>query len=539
MIQNRVLMVGLDGFDISFAEQLIDEGALPNIARLRLRSARFDLDHGLDKYSGLAWEHVSAGLAPSDGARWSALTFDPATYAVRQDPTTSTPFMAALSARTVVLDVPYCDLALAPQVLGVTSWGSHDPGVLPASRPAGLREELAGRFGPYPATEWIYGFCWPSVEKSRAAGAALVRAVEVRAEAARWLLSERLPEWDLALVVVSEAHSALEPLWHGIDPAHPLHGIKSTAAAGKALRDVYRAIDDLVGKLQASFPDATLGLFAMHGMGPNDGDVPAMVLLPELLYRVAFNKPYMLPLAHSGVTPAGVPLVGEDAAWEDVMLDAVPKPGRAAGRLGRLIERLAGVLRTGPASPASVPDWLDQSGVAWMPAARYGQFWHQMPAFALPAYYDGRVRINLRGREAGGVVPTDHYDGTCEQMSRLIGDCRNLLTGQPAVAEIHRPKKDPDTVGPSEADLYVIWKSAPLGFSTREYGEIGPVPYRRTGGHTGSRGFLYIAGDGIAPGAAGAISSFDVVPTVIDLLGEGMPVGLSGTSAAAKVRISV
>jgi hypothetical protein len=124
-------------------------------------------------------------------------------------------------------------------------------------------------------------------------------------------------------------------------------------------------------------------------------------------------------------------------------------------------------------------------------------------------------------------------------MSRLIGDCRNLLTGQPAVAEIHRPKKDPDTVGPSEADLYVIWKSAPLGFSTREYGEIGPVPYRRTGGHTGSRGFLYIAGDGIAPGAAGAISSFDVVPTVIDLLGEGMPVGLSGTSAAAKVRISV
>jgi predicted AlkP superfamily phosphohydrolase/phosphomutase len=539
MIQNRLLMVGLDGFDISFAEQLIDAGALPNIARLRLRSARFDLDHGLDKYSGLAWEHVSAGLSPSDGARWSALTFDPATYAVRQEPTTSRPFMAALSARTVVFDVPYCDLALAPHVLGVTSWGSHDPGVLPASRPADVRGELASRFGPYPATQWIYGFCWPSVEKSRAAGAALVRAVEVRAEAARWLLSERLPEWDLALVVVSEAHSALEPLWHGIDPSHPLHGVKSTAVAGQALRDVYQAIDDLVGNLQASFPDATLGLFAMHGMGPNDGDVPAMVLLPELLYRVAFNKPYMLPLPYSGATAQGAPLVGEDAAWEDVMLDAVPKPGRAAGRLGRLIERLSGVLRPGQASPASVPDWLDQSGVAWMPAARYGQFWHQMPAFALPAYYDGRVRINLRGREARGVVPADHYDRTCEQMSRLIWDCRNLLTGQPAVAEIHRPKKDPDTVGPTEADLYVIWKSAPLGLSTGEYGEIGPVPYRRTGGHTGSRGFLHIAGDGIAPGAAGALSSFDVVPTLIDLLGEGMPVGLSGTSAAAKVRISV
>ena len=210
--------------------------------------------------------------------------------------------------------------------------------------------------------------CRPSVEKSRAAGAALVRAVEVRAEAARWLLSERLPEWDLALVVVSEAHSALEPLWHGIDPSHPLHGVKSTAVAGQALRDVYQAIDDLVGNLQASFPDATLGLFAMHGMGPNDGDVPAMVLLPELLYRVAFNKPYMLPLPYSGATAQGVLGVGEDAAWEDVMLDAVPKPGRAAGWLGRLIERLSGVLRPGQVNPASVPAWAHQSGVAWMPA---------------------------------------------------------------------------------------------------------------------------------------------------------------------------
>ena len=77
MTQRRVLMVGLDGFDICLAERFLDEGALPNFARLRDRSMRFDLDHGVDKYSGLAWEHVSAGQAPNDGARWSAVTFDP------------------------------------------------------------------------------------------------------------------------------------------------------------------------------------------------------------------------------------------------------------------------------------------------------------------------------------------------------------------------------------------------------------------------------------------------------------------------------
>ena len=114
MTQRRILMIGLDGFDICLAERFLDEGALPNFARLRDRSMRFDLDHGVDKYSGLAWEHVSAGQAPNDGARWSAVTFDPGTYVACQEPTSSRPFLADVSARTVVFDVPYCDLDQAP-----------------------------------------------------------------------------------------------------------------------------------------------------------------------------------------------------------------------------------------------------------------------------------------------------------------------------------------------------------------------------------------------------------------------------------------
>ena len=62
MIQNRLLMVGLDGFDISYAERLIDAGALPNIARLRLCSApwksrRFFLTARTYLF---AWEFIAA-----------------------------------------------------------------------------------------------------------------------------------------------------------------------------------------------------------------------------------------------------------------------------------------------------------------------------------------------------------------------------------------------------------------------------------------------------------------------------------------------
>ena len=145
--------------------------------------------------------------------------------------------------------------------------------------------------------------------------------------------------------------------------------------------------------MQSEFPDATLVMFAMHGMGANEADVPAMVLLPELLYRFAFGMPYMRPVAYSSATPDGVPLLAENDDWHEVMFQAVPK------------EQLTGRW------PYRLLNWLhfkrrnkQTSNLAWMPAARYSQFWPRMPAFALPSFYDGRIRINLEGRERHGIV---------------------------------------------------------------------------------------------------------------------------------------
>src|SRR5262249_51806164 len=89
------------------------------------------------------------------------------------------------------------------------------------------------------------------------------------------------------------------------------------------------------------------------------------------------------------------------------------------------------------------------------------------------------------------------------------------------------PGKDPFEVGPTEADLYVDWRGTPLGFVHPDLGRIGPIPYRRTGGHTGAWGFAYLAGDGLAPGDHGTADSIDGVPTIIDLLNEprALPVG--------------
>jgi predicted AlkP superfamily phosphohydrolase/phosphomutase len=496
----RVLAIGLDGYELSLAESMMAENLLPNMWRLRARSARFLLNHGRDKNSGLAWEHVSTGQTPTTGGRWSAVTFDPSTYCVCQESTARVPFLAGLGAETVVFDVPYCDLERAPRVRGLTCWGAHDPGVSPLSRPDDLHIELAARFGPYPAAKHIYSFVWQSAEKTRVAAEALEKAVHARAEATRWLLRERTPDWDLALVVVSEPHSAIEPMWHGVDASHPLHGVPSASVARDGLRRIYIAIDQLVGTLEAAFPDATLLLFAMHGMGRNEADVAGMVLLGELLYRHRFGQAYLRERTWKAHTAAGVPLLGEKQDWHFELMTSLP---------------------TAP-NPSS--------NIDWMPVARYRSFWPQMEAFALPAFYDGRVRINLQGREAQGVVPLERYAAVRDEIVELLRACREPLSGESVIDSVSHPEKDPYTIGPTEADLYIDWRGTPLGFVHPQLGRIGPIPYRRTGGHTGANGFAYIAGTGMAPGDHGTANSIDVVPTIIDLLNEPGPLPVAGRS---------
>jgi predicted AlkP superfamily phosphohydrolase/phosphomutase len=528
MTSRRILLIGLDGFDLTLAERFQAQGLLPNFARCQEQAACYKLDHGRDKYSGLAWEHLSSGVAPRDGGRWSAVRFDRNTYSVFQDYTTARPFLSDLSARTVVFDFPYFDLSLAPNVRGITKWGAHDPGVAPASRPGTLREEIHARFDSYPATEWIYGFCWPSADRTRAAGEALVRATDLRSRVAMWLLAERLPDWDLGVVVISEGHSAIEPFWHGVDENHPLHSIDSAPVAATALRNVYQAIDKMIGDLWEQFRDATLLLVAMHGMGHNDSDVPAMALLPELLYRFAFGSPYMRPVQSPGFLPDGTPLLAQDASWDHLLLQAVPEH------------------RSWAKMPDRVVNWIERTGfqlhrpdpstqVTWMPAARYSHFWPRMKAFALPSYYDGRIRLNVVGREAKGIVKPNQYETVCEQVAEVISDCRNLQTHERVVSEIYVPKKNFNDVGPTEADLYLIWDGSPLGFTSPGLGTIGPLPYRRTGGHTGQHGFLFMVSGDLSPGSYGVASSFDVVPTLIHLLGETNKPGISGVPLVPRI----
>jgi predicted AlkP superfamily phosphohydrolase/phosphomutase len=525
MAGTRVMLVGLDGFELSLAERLMDQGRLPVLKRLGESGAHMVLDHGPARRTGLAWEHVATGLSPDDAGRWSAVDFDPSTYSVRQVPTRMLPFAGALPRRTVVFDPPYFDLRRSPGVRGMVNWGAHDPGVEAFARPDGLLAEMEERFGAYPASEWIYGFVWPSVERTERLGLDLVAALDRRSDMTNWLFGERLPEWDLGFTVVSEYHSAIEALWHGTDPAHPLHGLPSGEPALRGIEAVYEAGDRMIGRLVDQFPDAVFVVFNLHGMAGNNADVPDMALLPELLYRQNFGRALMRDPVWP-VIDSGVPVIAGDRRWEDEIDRVLPpmlrRPGMAGRGIAALRRRLGFVGEGGDLS------------LAWMPGARYRRFWPRMRAFAFPSFYDGQVRINLKGRESNGVVDPADYDSACDEVETLLAECSDPLTGRPVTASVERLPR-PLERGPSGADMIILWQGAPLGFDHPRLGRIGPLPYRRPGGHTGERGYACIAGPGIAHRDLGTRSAFDIVPTVIELLGAA-PLPTSGASFADDLR---
>ncbi len=529
----RVLAICLDGYEVSLAEDLMSAGCLPAMSRLARDSARFHLDHGAALRTGLAGEHVATGLSPEDAGRHAAVHFDPNTCQAWQEGTSRAPFAAVLPLRTVVFDPPYFDLDAAASVRGIVNWGAHDPGVPAGSRPADLLAEVRQTFGDYPARPWIYGLPWSSPAASRSMGADLTRAVEMRARIARWLLEERLPDWDLALITVSEAHSAIEGLWHGVDASHPLHQAASAPAAGEGVRAVYRAIDALVESLARRFPDAAVVVFSMHGMGPNRSDPASMLLLPELLYRRRFGRPLFARQGSGCTRLRGQVALREGEtwrAWVEAGFDdggCMSRLHRAPAGLTRRLQRAADRC-LGRNLP---PPHAERRPISWMPASRYTRYWRSMDSFALPSFYDGRVRVNLAGREAWGRVRHSDYLAELDAVTCLVAECRDVVTGEGVIEAVERPcAANPAEAVETDADLVFVWNGAPTGFEHPDLGRIGPVPYRRTGGHTGGFGFAYVRAPGTEAGERGVRSAFDVVPTLVELSRVRVDVPLSGVS---------
>jgi hypothetical protein len=168
----------------------------------------------------------------------------------------------------------------------------------------------------------------------------------------------------------------------------------------------------------------------------------------------------------------------------------------------------------------------DDCPMGSQPPMWYSPAWPRMKAFALPTFSEGYVRINLRGREAAGIVEPSDYERVCEEVVSMVSDVTNARTGEPLVKRVERTRSGPEDRDPRrpDPDLIVLWRSDPADVvDSPTLGRIGPLPFNRSGSHV-HRGFLLAAGPSIPSGAVlPRGQALDIAPTILALMGAPIP----------------
>jgi len=296
-----------------------------------------------------------------------------------------------------------------------------------------------------------------------------------------------------------------------------------------------QSVDRAIGRIEAALPEgARLVIFSDHGMESNTTDVPSTVFLPELLYRLAFPGRFGLAKGKPGVPP---PVIRPAAnrSWRSTLYGLKHDPNPITRWLRRhldtswfhyRVEKRLGM--------RSLPLCPDDCTLGAQPPMWYHPAWPAMKAFALPSFSEGYVRLNVRGREASGIVDPADYDEACGEVATEIMRLTDARTGKPAVKRVVRTRVGPDgpALGgerPSDADLIIVWEGVPIDVVDHPAaGRIGPVPFKRSGSHV-HRGFLLATGPGVAEGGRFPEGhALDIPPTILALLGARIPAHFDG-----------
>lgn len=515
-----VLAIALDGPNLDLLYHWLDNGSLPVLRSIIKNGALGHHVHTKRFRNERCWEILLSGRdinAPGS-------TFDPATYDYYNDSPQRehrySPFYALGEAyRTCVFDLP---ATLSEKVRGfqVFGWGSELNVSTPVSSPATLIGELQARHGDDPkltqsikvldhqTREVENSYVIPNLYNDaeiRAYKEKLLTSVDRRTGICLDLLARE--HWDLFLLNFCETHTANHLLWH-LDGQHPVNqvGVRQS----QLLLEISQAVDSAIGRLIAAVPDgSTVAIYTIDHTAANSMDVPSMALLPEMLYRWNYPEQALMAPGKAGMP---VPPLRRDYTnvWKHEIWALLTDSGKV------LLES---------------PGALEASGhpLSWHPAAWYRKLWPSMKAFALPSVSDGYVRINVKGREAKGVVDPDDYLDTLESISAMLHSLTNPRTGKPAVKALHRTRDFAFDTPDIPPDLIVSWSDDNPAdcIDCPALGRVGPLPYFRTGGHLahGSviEGLFAAQGPEIAPGTIARSGTLEDVPATILALLDAIP----------------
>ncbi len=512
-----VLMIALDSAEPRLIERWIEDGTLPNLKQLRKIGSYGHLASSAKWLDGAPWPTFYMGSTSADHGvyshtQWQAEQMKTAPVTPERYPIR--PFWRSLSGtdrRVIAIDLP---MAFPPEpfdgleIYSLMNCDLLGPERALSSHPKSLLKELNQEFGIEDNIigDEIWGM--QHIEDLLLLPDQLIQGTRTIVKIAETLMSRE--KWDLFMVNFMAPHRAGHKLWNHSSSWETTNADEIK----KALKDVYVECDSAVGQLiSAVGEEINKIVFSLHGMGLNVSRSP---ILPEMLHRI---------------------LVRETKYNKKIRQATNLRP------LQKLKKYIPSVVRNARARSRHLmpPFSLIFKIYEQFRKKNRGEIdWTVTPAFSLVNDLQGYVRINLRGREASGIVePGEEYDQLCSKIAEGLATFVDADTGEPVIEIV---KRSDQLFGRGQhlkdlPDLIIQWAPSPAAnhraVTSPHYGSIpwsmpGHHPTGRSGNHT-PEGFLLAVGPAIKQGSKiESANILDLAPTICALLNVPRPFKMSG-----------
>lgn len=501
---NKLLVIGLDGASFNVLDSLVEKGYLKNIARLMSEGARADLETTFPPITAVAWSSFMTGKNPGKHGIFEFVRLD---HNLKRELAVNASFrqgraiwdlLSDAGKRVIVHNFPctYPPHEINGLMIAdfMTPRGRRD-----FTYPATLLAELEEKFGPYRL----------HLSQTYGGGGAqgvldeLHDELEYKAKVAEYLMTSY--EWDGFFQYFWGTDRIQHELWHIFDETHPRHNKDEARLYRDKIYAYFNRVDEIVGRLiELAGDDAMVWIASDHGFGPAHKYCSFNIWLLEegflKLKRDALTRIKKL-MFQMGLTP--------ELAF-------------------KVIKKLPlGALR--PARGAS-----NQPGASRALSAFFLSFndvdWSRTVAFSKGNY--GQIYVNLKGREADGIVEERDYDSVCESIIERLKALKDPLTGEAWAGEVFRREQIYD--GPRVADAPDIaflprdMRYLPLGNADFTSNKFMVDAFGISGCHR-MRGVMMAAGGAInAQSKIDVARIVDVAPTMLYLLGQTLPDDLDG-----------
>jgi predicted AlkP superfamily phosphohydrolase/phosphomutase len=506
----KVLLLGLDGATWDVLNPLLQDGLLPNLARLRDQGSSGSLRSVFPPLSPVAWTGVMTGKNSGKHGIFEFLEHghNPLHGHVNSSRAIQAELIWEIGAKygkkTVAGGVPMSYPARpARRFPGFFLGDFLSPADAAdfASDPE-IFAELEAEVGPYePWSTSIHDGGNEAVVLGD-----LHRFLDQHLKAVRFLMNRC--EWDLLMFDLMATDRIQHELWHVWDLTHP-------AARGRereleALRpkliEFWQTLDQGVGAIEADLPsDASLLLISDHGFGPIEQYVNFNVWLLEHGY-IALEDSFYVRQKHwfyrHGATPE----------W---MYGVMSRLGLGNHRVSRF--------------RGKQESFVDRLGESLFLSRRHID-WSRTRAYAQGNF--GQIFLNLKGRQPQGCVEPADARAFLDELKAELLAIPHPETGGALVEHVyereelyHGPHAD---LSPDLTVVLTDWRYRTIGLHDFTTNKVITPSFGPTGDHR-LEGILIAAGPAFVTGAElhGA-ALLDVAPTVLHLLGVPVPVDMDG-----------